>query len=264
MNGSWPKFAPVSLLILVATMAVSSAGPPDDESELFRDPERVYRERLLDADTQKVLNLVPRNVTNVYAPPADWQTLRFDTIELKLPLGTNWSVFTTNDIPNWILLSAFNEETNRFLLSQLGPYPEPDIPYPPVSFAEMHQTISTVPEDLTAAVTMEQKRDVVTRLLTKAVTQSKYVREWVFVQTPTLKAMIRRSPAGRHGFGSVHLSVWNETGTVYCYIMAVRETSPEMGQQILGGVRFHGNAVSADRVRSDIARLRSEHSKPGS
>lgn len=236
----------------------------DEESDdPLADPHKVYRDRLADDEIQRVLKLVPRSVTKVLDPPADWKTLRFDTIELKLPLGTNWLVFHTNTSPNLLVLYADPVLTNRFSVSSLGPYPEPATPYPPTSYYEMKRIISTIPDDLTGADTVELQRDVVIRLLAKAVNQSKYVHEWMFVETPVLKAMIHRSPPGRHGFGSAHMTIWNPAGTVYFYVMAAREISPEMGQQILGGVRFHGDTVSPERVQAAIGQLRLNHSRQG-
>jgi hypothetical protein len=233
-----------------------------EDPDLMADPDQLYAEHLQEDDIQRVLRMVPRLTSEVLEPPADWQTLRFDSIELKLPLGTNWFVFITNTNPNWLILSAFNEATNRFVLSALGPYPEPDIPYPAVSFQDMFQHLNTVPDDFDGAESVEQKREVVTRLLAKAVHQSKYIREWIFVETPTLKAKIQRSPEGNKGYGSVQVSVWNHAGTIYFHTMASVETSPSMGQQILGGVRFHGDGISAERVKTDINRLAAGRQRP--
>jgi hypothetical protein len=233
-----------------------------EDPDPLADPDKLYAEELQDDNIQRVLRMVPRRISEVLEPPADWQTLRFDSIELKLPLGTNWFVFVTNTNPNWLVLSAYNEATNRFGLSDLGPHPELDIPYPAVSFQDMFQHLNTVPDDFHEAESVEQKREVVTRLLVKAVNQSKYIREWVFVETPTLKAMIQRSPESNKGYGSVHVSVWNHAGTIYFYTMAAVETSPSMGQQILGGVRFHGDSISAERVKADINRLAAGRQQP--
>lgn len=249
----------VGVLFAVLGLAIACRS---EESDPLADPDKVYAEHLQDDDIQHVLRMVPRRTSEVLEPPADWQTVRFDSIELKLPLGTNWFVFVTNTNPNWLILSAYNEATNRFVLSNLGPYPEPDIPYPAVSFQDMFQHLNTVPDDFGEAESVERKREVVTRLLVKAVNQSKYIREWIFVETPTLKAMIQRSPEGNKGYGSVHVSVWNRAGTIYFYTMAAVETSPSMGQQILGGVRFHGDSISAERVKADINRLAAGRQRP--
>jgi len=251
-------------LVLAAACALSALPLAAAEDDLLADPEKLYRDKLMDVETQRVLRLVPKFSSKVYEPPGDWQTLRFDSIELKLPLGTNWFVFHTNTHPNLLVLSAYNEQTNRFSLSTIGPYAEPGIPYPPVSYQDMHRVLHTVPDDLVGAESETDKREVVTRLLTKAVNKSESVREWMFVETASLKAMIHRTPPKRYGHGSIHVNVWNRTGTVYFYVMAAMETSPFMGQQILGGVQFHGDSISARQVQSDIAELLTRQPRPDS
>jgi hypothetical protein len=255
--GRWVLGAGLCFAVLGMGIACRSEDP-----DPLADPDKLYAEKLQDDDTQRVLRMVPRRTSEVLEPPPDWQTLRFDSIELKLPLGTNWFVFVTNSSPNSMILSAYNEGTNRFVLSELGPCPELDIPYPAVSFQDMFRFLNTVPDDFDGAESVEQKREVLLRLLVKAVNQTKYLREWVFVETPELKAKIQRSPAGKHGYGSVQVSVWNHAGTIYFHTMAAIEISPLMGQQILGGVRFHGDSISAERVKADINRLAAGRQRP--
>lgn len=248
------QFVTVFAVLIVAPTSALASGETVEGNPLAN-PEKLYSEKMLSPEIQRVLRLVPKETTDVFEPPARSQVLQLDSIEVRLPLGSRWKAFHTNTVPNLLVLSAFGKTTNRFSLSNIGPNPQYDVPYPPLSFDEMNDVLNTTPDSLARAGDRNRKREVVLRLLAKAAFPSKYLSKWEVVKTPTLLAIIQRSLKFGDGFRSAQLSVWSRNGSAYLQVVVVGKDDPQLAQRILGGIKFKRDSVSPAQVQKDIDQL---------